>query len=637
VIALLLFVSSALAQEDPPPAAPADDAAANPDGDANQDDEAPKDECEEAWEYLEFLKAEIKEQIEAILQDTLFEPSAILATTVSNAMAQTLGIRDAILERTKKIRNKDESITICPEQDVNQEQFLTQARMEIMTVLLSLIEQDAATPAKLQEIGKQLLSVRTTVNTEITRIIMLRETDFVQPRTPEGDCDCGILGDIVEGLDGVINPGGGDDATVVEAGPDDGAGDDAVPADDAAAPADDAAETAPADGEDADGAAEGGEMSPVEGLTMTLMIIDARIAELYNQILTELDEEKRTKDSGELTMLKDFSLQLNDIVSKMVKEDPESDTGKKKVQRLVDRDVTKIRNEIERKLEQCRQECPGECNSCGSTMIEELKLKLQEHKSIIEDLEEDEAKESIRNDLMSYLTKANKEMTDLLKQKAESEDGNTLEVCEREQLQVLEKVKGPLWMMVNVSIFETEDILNEMITALEQALDEMAAGYCVAGKKTPEVIPEDEQTCDLEEINAAREFISDIDLIISDNLFKANDEDARKNAMIGIIELKSAMDDRVRALYNNVPICHEEVTQIKSTYVDQLTACLSEMMNPRIDFTSRSRAERVRCVKELRISIEERRGELLLREVEKSIQQAQAALNGVAENEVPES
>merc|ERR1712066_892626 len=94
--------------------------------------------------------------------------------------------------------------------------------------------------------------------------------------------------------------------------------------------------------------------------------------------------------------------------------------------------------------------------------------------------------------------------------------------------------------------------------------------------------------------------------------------DARKNAMIGIIELKSAMDDRVRALYNNVPICHEEVTQIKSTYVDQLTACLSEMMNPRIDFTSRSRAERVRCVKELRISIEERRGELLLREVEKS-------------------
>jgi hypothetical protein len=252
LIALLLFVSSVFAQDE---AAPADDASANPD--ANEDDAAPKDECEEAWEYLEFLKGEIKEKIEEILQDTLFEPSAILATTVSNAMAQTLSIRDAILERTKLIRNKDESITICPEQDVNQEQFLTQARMEIMTVLLSLIEQDAATPAKLQEIGKQLLSTRTTVNTEITRIIMLRETDFVQPRTIEGDCDCGILGEIVEGLDTVINPGGvADDAEVVETGPTDG--DAAAPADDAPAPADDAA--APADGE---GASEGGEMTPV--------------------------------------------------------------------------------------------------------------------------------------------------------------------------------------------------------------------------------------------------------------------------------------------------------------------------------------------------------------------------------------
>jgi len=631
VIALLLFVSSAHAQDEPA-TPPADDAAANTD--ANEDDAAPKDECEEAWEYLEFLKAEIKEPIEKILQETLFEPSAILATTVSNAMAQVLTIRDAILERTKAIRNKDESITICPEQDVNQEQFLTQARMEIMTILLSLIEQDAATPAKLQEIGKQLLSTRTTVNTEITRIIMLRETDFVSVRTPEGDCDCGILGEIVDGLDTIINPGGaGDDAEVVEAGPTDGAEDAAAPVDGAAAPAGDGAAPAAGEGD----AAEGGETSPITGMTMTIMTIDARIAELYNQILTELDEEKRAKDSTELTMLKDFSLQLNDVVSKMVKEDTESEAGQKKVQKLVDRDVTKIKNEIERKLDQCRAECPGECDSCGSAMIEELKAKLQEHKSIIEDLEEAEAKDSIRNDLMTYLTKANKEMTELLKEKAESEDGNTLEDCAREKLEVLEKVKGPLWMMVNVSIFESEDVLGEMITALEQALDEMSLGYCSPGEGPEIRIPVDEQTCDLDEINAARIFITDIDLIISESLFKASEDDARKNAMIGIIELKSSMDDRVRALYNNVPICHEEVNQIKSTYADQLSTCLGEMMNPRINFATRSRAERVRCVKELRISIEERRGELLLREVEKSIQQAQAAVDGVAENEVPES
>ena len=68
-------------------------------------------------------------------------------------------------------------------------------------------------------------------------------------------------------------------------------------------------------------------------------------------------------------------------------------------------------------------------------MINALKLALflKEHKSIIEDLEDAEAKDSIRNDLMTYLTKANKEMTELLKEKAESEDGNTLGDCEREK------------------------------------------------------------------------------------------------------------------------------------------------------------------------------------------------------------
>jgi len=626
VIALLLFVTTTFAQEDADAAAPAEDAAENAEGDENKEDE-----CEEAWEYLEFLKAEIKEKIEIILQETLFEPSTLLETTVGNAMTQVLAIRDSILERTKQIRQKDDSITICPDQDVNQDQFLTTARMEVMTVLLSLIEQNAATPEKLQEIGKQLLSVRTKVNTEITRIIMLRETGGGRPPVRSGDCDCGILEDVVVGLNGVIGEED-TDAEVIEVGAEEATGDDAAPAEDAAA--------APAEGaEDAEGAegAEGGDdMSPVQGLTMTLMLIDTRIEELYNEILTELDEEKRTTAFEELTNLKDISLQMNDVIAKMIEEDPESEDGKRKVQKLVDRDVKKLRNDVERQVAQCKQDCPSECDSCGSAKIEELKLKLQEHKSIIEDLEDEEAKDNIRNDLMQYLTKANTEMTDLLKQKAESEDGATLEDCGREELEVLEAVKGPLWMMVNVSIFETEDVLGEMITALEAALDEMGGKYCSSTPQRDNPPIGEDDTCGLEEINKARDFIQEIDDIISENLFKAGDDDvqARRDAMLGIIDLKSLMDDRVRQLYIGEPICHEEVHQIKNTYNDQLTKCLAEMMNPRVDFGSKSRAERVQCVKELRIAIEDRRGVLLLREVEKSIQQAQGAS---ADEEVAES
>lgn len=85
-----------------------------------------------------------------ILQETLFEPRALLDQTVAETMSKTLEIRDTVLKRTKDIRTGEGEITICPEQGVNQEQFLSMVRMDIMTVLLSLIEPDAATTEKLQ-------------------------------------------------------------------------------------------------------------------------------------------------------------------------------------------------------------------------------------------------------------------------------------------------------------------------------------------------------------------------------------------------------------------------------------------------------------------------------------------------------
>ncbi len=124
----------------------------------------------------------------------------------------------------------------------------------------------------------------------------------------------------------------------------------------------------------------------------------------------------------------------------MVETDPKSEDGKRKIEKLVDRDVTKIRNDVDRQLNQCREKCPSDCESCGSEKIEELKLKLQEYKAILEDLEEDDAKDSIRNDLMQFLTASNEEMTTLLTEKAESEDG-TLPQCQSEQLEVLESIK----------------------------------------------------------------------------------------------------------------------------------------------------------------------------------------------------
>ena len=68
-----------------------------------------------------------------------------------------------------------------------------------MSVLLKLIEPNSATPEKLQEIGKELLAIRSKINAEITRIIMLREAKAI-PQTRSSECDCGILKEIAEGL-----------------------------------------------------------------------------------------------------------------------------------------------------------------------------------------------------------------------------------------------------------------------------------------------------------------------------------------------------------------------------------------------------------------------------------------------------
>ena len=73
------------------------------------------------------------------------------------------------------------------------------------------------------------------------------------------------------------------------------------------------------------------------------------------------------------------------------------------VQRLLRRDVRGIRNDVKRLLDACQQNCPGECDSCGAEKIDEVMDKLNDYKANLEDLGQDEAKESIRADLMTYL------------------------------------------------------------------------------------------------------------------------------------------------------------------------------------------------------------------------------------------
>jgi predicted RNase H-like nuclease (RuvC/YqgF family) len=214
------------------------------------------------------------------------------------------------------------------------------------------------------------------------------------------------------------------------------------------------------EGGDAAAGGEGG--NPMEQLTMVLMTVDAEIKTLYNSIIAELDDEARDALSTELQNLKSISTDLHEILSKLSGLNPEEDA--EAIDRLIRREVRSIRNEVKRLLDQCQEKCPGECDSCGAEKIDEVSEKLKDYRANLEDLEEQDAKESIRTDLMSFLTATNTEMTDLLKEKAEKGE---LDECGTERLEVIDKIKGPLWMMVNITIFGDGATMIEMIDALE--------------------------------------------------------------------------------------------------------------------------------------------------------------------------
>lgn len=92
---------------------------------------------------------------------------------------------------------------------------------------------------------------------------------------------------------------------------------------------------------------------------------------------------------------------MHDILSKMSELDPVEDA--EALARISRRDVRSLYNDVKRLYDQCQQNCPGECKSCGAEKIDEISEKMKEFLEHVEILEEDEAKETIRTDLMAYL------------------------------------------------------------------------------------------------------------------------------------------------------------------------------------------------------------------------------------------
>jgi len=103
-----------------------DDPGADTDGAADGADDGgdgDKAECEESWEYIEFLR-DVSDKSEGILekirdQKTQVGDEVILQNVIRETMTEVLTIRSDINDRIFKIRK--EEIPTCPDQNIQQE------------------------------------------------------------------------------------------------------------------------------------------------------------------------------------------------------------------------------------------------------------------------------------------------------------------------------------------------------------------------------------------------------------------------------------------------------------------------------------------------------------------------------------
>jgi len=498
---LLLGLVLVHAQDD---AAAADDDAAPAAGDDGGagGDEGP----DEAWEYVEFLKEEVNEKIENVLQDTLYtarEKTGLTALdeTVADTMTQVMEVRQSILDRIKCIRKEEEGCAVDENSNVKQEQKLSELRMEIMGILLKLVDKDAASVEKLKDISQDLLKFQANIRAEIMRVLML-PTSEGRTRPPAGDCSqCEALKNITTEVENLI-------ACAEKEAESAGDAADAPPAEDA--PAADAG----GDGE----VTETAECPPPEMFIMSLISmiesIDKEIENLYTFIIQSTEEEERSKFTKELQDYKTKRDTIDDLITKLTGEE-----DAEKIKKAVKRGLTRIGSELKSQLAECQSQCDtGGCESCGADILFEAVDKMEELNSTLASGDSDEEKlENVRSELIKYLTDLSAKSREILIQKAQ--DG-ALEQCEEEKFNVYKQIKPPMWMLVNSTIFNGIDETQVMVDALIDLMKGLKVQFCGVEEGDPvRDLGEEGPNCQWEEYQQTKDYLEKVQSILNELVY----------------------------------------------------------------------------------------------------------------------
>jgi len=300
----------------------------------------------------------------------------------------------------------------------------------------------------------------------------------------------------------------------------------------------------------------------------------------------------------------------------------------KETQKIIQRNLRGVSLETKQLLDDCTyvNGCipSTDCEGCAVEVLQETISRLDGYSTYFQAAQnnpeaEEQAKESIRDDMMSYINQITIDSTKILRQKVNDEK---LEECEEQKLDVYGKLKGPLWMLVNETIFTPSlDSLSITVVAAANMSDLLLADYCSESPAPPTT---DNPSCNREEYEATGKYLEKVDEIIQEALFKADKKDAQVTALSGFVDLQRMFDNRVKALFQNKLACGPtEVDHIKKNYMSQLNKCMAEFMNRRLKFEEMSKGQRIDCTKVLRTKMEERMSELLSLELDQSFNQIQ--------------
>jgi len=347
---------------------------------------------------------------------------------------------------------------------------------------------------------------------------------------------------------------------------------------------------------------------------MTLILanekLDKAIEDLYNEIIEELDEQKRDELFAMLTMMKDLREEIDEVITKLLPLDEDA---------KIKKEVAKIGGlvrKVKAKLTNCNP-----CDSCAKDILEEAIGKMEEYLENFDSDRPDESKlEFVRGDVINFINKNTESARKLtMKKITEGKLGD----CDSEKLASYNETKAPFWMLVNFTIFQQLPEVTEMIKTMEQQLKMKLSDACDSTTTTPR--PQTDNSCDWDEYNQNKDVLEEVDNQIQENIFKGED---KSKVLLGFLTLQEMFDKRVKTLFEDGVQCPEELMNIKTVYMPIMSDCMTEFMDPKLEFEKLRRSERLGCIKGLRNTMENQNADLLQRELDKSLNEIGSGRKG---------